>query len=312
MINEKMKTQENIKEILQEVASNAGRRIGEGQVASYIPALANVNPQQFGIALCDLSGNVFRAGDAELPFSIQSISKLFTLIQAMQIYGEALWQGIGREPSGQRFNSLVQLETENGVPRNPFINAGALLICDRLESRCSAPNFQLVEFLKRLSGNETVKVNQKVARSELSHGARNAAMAYLMKAFNNFHNSVDSVLRSYCHHCAIEMSCVDLAKACLPLANHGAMLKGESILTRQQTKRVNALLATCGLYDEAGEFAFKVGLPGKSGVGGGIVAVYPGQFSLCVWSPELNEAGNSLAGLYALELISEKLNLSIY
>jgi glutaminase len=302
----------NIKQILDEITAAARQRIGEGQVASYIPALATVEADQFGIALCNLQGQVFYSGDAATPFSIQSISKLFTLIQAIRIYGEELWQGIGREPSGQRFNSLVQLETEKGVPRNPFINAGALLICDRLESRCSAPNFQLLELLKQLSGNPGIKVNQQVAYSELQHGSRNAAMAYLMKAFDNFNNSVDSVLRSYCHHCAIEMSCIDLAEACLPLANHGAMLNGESILTRQQTKRVNALLATCGLYDEAGEFAFKVGLPGKSGVGGGIVAVYPGHFSLCVWSPELNEAGNSLAGLYALELLSEKLNLSIY
>ncbi len=307
-----MRNTENIETILNTVTADASKLFGHGHVASYIPALANVKPEQFGIALCDLEGRVFTAGNATAPFSIQSISKLFTLIQAMQIYGESLWRGIGREPSGQRFNSLVQLETEQGVPRNPFINAGALLVCDRLESRCSAPNFQLVEFLKRLSGNDSIKVNQTVARSELDHGSRNAAMAYLMKAFDNFDNSVDSVLRSYCHHCAIEMSCIDLAKACIPLANNGKMLNGDVVITRRQTKRVNALLATCGLYDEAGEFAFKVGLPGKSGVGGGIIAVYPGEFSICVWSPELNEAGNSLAGLYALELISEKLNLSIY
>ena len=305
----------NLKQLQQQldiVADNASNMIGKGKVADYIPALAKVNPNQFGLALCDLDDNTFTCGDAETAFSIQSISKLFSLVQAVNIYGEDLWQGLGREPSGQRFNSLVQLESENGVPRNPFINAGALLVCDRLESRCSAPNFQLLELLKSLSGNTKLRVNHEVARSELEHGSRNAAMAYLMKAFGNFHNPVEKVLESYAHHCAIEMSCVDLAKATLFLVNQGKSLDGKRFLSQQETKRVNALLSTCGLYDEAGEFAFKVGLPGKSGVGGGIVAIYPGHYSICVWSPELNPAGNSLAGFSALELVAESLNLSVY
>lgn len=294
------------------IADKARGLIGKGKVADYIPALAEIPPNQFGLVLCDLDGNTYTCGDAETAFSIQSISKLFSLVQAVNIYNEDLWQGLGREPSGQRFNSLVQLESENGIPRNPFINAGALLVCDRLESRCSAPNFQLLELLKSLSDNPRLRVNHEVARSELEHGSRNAAMAYLMKAFGNFHNPVEKVLESYAHHCAIEMSCVDLAKATLFLANQGKALNGERILTKAETKRVNALLSTCGLYDEAGEFAFKVGLPGKSGVGGGIVAIYPGHYSISVWAPELNEAGNSLAGFYALELLADSLGLSVY
>ncbi|MCW8877412.1 MAG: glutaminase B [Kangiellaceae bacterium] len=294
------------------ITDKARSLIGKGKVADYIPALAKVVPDQFALALCDLDGNVYTSGDANKAFSIQSISKLFSLVQAVNIYGEDLWQGLGREPSGQRFNSLVQLESENGVPRNPFINAGALLVCDRLESRCSAPNFQLLELLKSLSENTKLRVDHEVARSEMEHGSRNAAMAYLMKAFGNFHNPVEKVLESYAHHCAIEMSCIDLAKAALFLANQGQTLNGREILSALETKRVNALLSTCGLYDEAGEFAFKVGLPGKSGVGGGIVAIYPGHYSICVWSPELNVAGNSLAGFYALELLADTLGLSVY
>ncbi|WP_444995279.1 glutaminase B [Aliikangiella sp. IMCC44359] len=301
-----------LQSVLESITNEARELFGQGQVANYIPALEKICGKQFGVAICDLKGNIYQAGDANTNFSIQSISKLFTLIQAVQIYGEKLWEGLGREPSGTRFNSLVQLESEQGVPRNPFINAGALLVCDRLESRCSAPNFQLLNLLKSLSGNQQLTVNQIVARSELEHGSRNAAMAYLMKAFNNFHNPVEKVLESYTHHCAIEMNCIDLVRAALPLANQGQCQNGDLVLTSKQTKRINAILATCGLYDEAGEFAFKVGLPGKSGVGGGILAIYPGHYTICVWSPELNQAGNSLAGMFALEKLNELLHFSIY
>ncbi|PWK47349.1 glutaminase B [Pleionea mediterranea] len=301
-----------IQQHLDRIAKHARDLFGNGHVADYIPALAKVDPNQFGIAVCDLQGNVYQAGDTTTAFSIQSISKLFTLIQALQIYDEELWQRIGREPSGQRFNSLMQLEVEQGIPRNPFINAGALAVCDRLESRCSAPNYQLLELLRELSQNPHLLVNTTVARSELEHGSRNAAMSYLMKSYHNFDNPVEKVLESYAHHCAIEMNCIDLARAALLLCNKGKTLAGREILTQTQSKRVNALLATCGLYDAAGDFAYRVGLPGKSGVGGGIVAIYPGHYSICVWSPELNDAGNSLIGTYALEALTDALGLSVY
>ncbi len=299
-------------QLLQQLVDQVHGLLGQGRVADYIPALATVDPNQIGIALCDTHGQLFSAGDAQTPFSIQSISKLFTLVQVLQIYQDDIWKRVDREPSGQRFNSLVQLEFEQGVPRNPFINAGAIVICDLLQSRCAAPNFQLLELLRNLSGNPAVRVNQQVARSELQHGARNAAMAYLMKSFGNFENAVDTVLESYSHHCAIEMSCQDLAKASLFLANQGQTVDGQQLLSATQTRRVNALLATCGLYDAAGDFAYRVGLPAKSGVGGGIVAVLPGQFSVCVWSPELNEFGNSLIGTQLLELLTQTLGVSVY
>ncbi|NVJ49708.1 MAG: glutaminase B [Gammaproteobacteria bacterium] len=298
--------------LLAELITEAQELLGQGQVANYIPALAQVNPQQIGIAVCFNDGEVVAAGDAQQPFSIQSISKLFTLVQAINLYQDELWQGIGREPSGQRFNSMVQLETDRGVPRNPFINAGALAICDRLAARQSAPTFQLIESLRKLAANPQIHCNQRVARSELAHGARNAAMAYLMKAFDNFANPVDTVLSNYCHHCAIEMSCIDLSRATSFLANKGRALDGTHILSPDQTTRVNALMATCGLYDASGEFAYEVGLPGKSGVGGGIIAIYPGHFSVCVWSPELNPVGNSLIGTWLLESLTERLGISIY
>jgi glutaminase len=299
--------------LLQEILEEVRPLLGRGKVADYIPALAEVPANQLGIAVYGIDGQLHCAGDAHTPFSIQSISKVFSLVQAIQHSGEAIWQRLGHEPSGQPFNSLVQLEFERGVPRNPFINAGALVICDINQSRFAAPSLSMRDFVRRLSGNPHIVSDAKVAESEYQHRARNAAMAYLMQAFGNFHNDVEAVLRSYFHHCALAMNCVDLARAFGFLANQGLCLhSGEQVLSVRQTQQVNAIMATSGLYDEAGNFAYRVGLPGKSGVGGGIVAVVPGQFTVCVWSPELNAAGNSLAGMAALELLSQRIGWSVF
>ncbi|MGL5773754.1 MAG: glutaminase B, partial [Aeromonas veronii] len=240
--------------------------------------------------------------------------KALSLTLALTLYQEEeIWARVGKEPSGQPFNSLVQLEFEQGIPRNPFINAGALVVSDLLETRLTAPRQRTLELVRRLSGNPAIMADQVVARSEYQHSARNAAIAYLMKAYGNFENEVDKVLQSYFNACAIRMSCVDLARAFIYLANRGVPL-GDSVplLPARTTKQVNALLATCGLYDEAGDFAYRVGMPGKSGVGGGIIALIPGELCVCVWSPELNKAGNSLAGTAALELLAERLGRSIF
>lgn len=299
--------------LLNEILDDVRPLIGQGKVADYIPALAGVAPDQLGIAAYSNEGELYVAGDARVPFSIQSISKVFSLVQAISHGGEGIWRRLGQEPSGQPFNSLVQLEFERGIPRNPFINAGALVICDINQSRYATPALSMCEFARRLSDNPQVTVDSLVAESEYQHRARNAAMAYLMQAFGNFHNDVEAVLRSYFSCCALRMSCVDLAKAFGFLANQGLCRhSGERVLSPRQSKQVNALMATSGLYDEAGNFAYRVGLPGKSGVGGGIVAVVPGRFSVCVWSPELNPAGNSLAGMAALELLSQRIGGSVF
>ena len=299
--------------LLEDILEEVRPLLGQGAVANYIPALAEVPPTQLGIAVYGVSGKTWHAGDALTPFSIQSISKVFSLVQAIQHCGEGIWSRLGYEPSGQPFNSLVQLEFENGRPRNPFINAGALVICDINQSRFVAPELSLRDFARRLCGNPLIVSDPKVAASEYQHRARNAAMAYLMQAFGNFHNDVEAVLRSYFHHCALRMNCVDLARAFAFLAREGHCLhSGEQILSTRQAKQVNSIMATSGLYDEAGNFAYRVGLPGKSGVGGGIVAVVPGRFSVCVWSPELNAAGNSLAGMAALEKLTERIGWSIF
>ncbi|WP_033135331.1 glutaminase B [Aeromonas finlandensis] len=301
-------------ELLASILEEVRPLLGQGKVADYIPALAQVPADRLGIAVCTVEGELFTAGDAFEPFSIQSISKALSLTLALTLYQEEeIWARVGKEPSGQPFNSLVQLEFEQGIPRNPFINAGALVVSDLLETRLTAPRQRTLELARRLSGNLAIMADQVVARSEYQHSARNAAIAYLMKAYGNFENEVDKVLQSYFNACAIRMSCVDLARTFIYLANRGVPL-GEvtPLLPARTTKQVNALLATCGLYDEAGDFAYRVGMPGKSGVGGGIIAIIPGELSVCVWSPELNKAGNSLAGTAALELLAERLGRSIF
>lgn len=283
----------------------------EGRVASYIPALARVPAAQLGIALRTHDGLEAAAGDSEVPFSIQSISKLFSLTLAMQRHGERLWQRIGREPSGDPFNSLVQLEHEAGVPRNPFINAGAIAVADRLLDQGDAMA-TLQAMLSDLCG-EPVAVDEEVARSEADTGFRNVALANFMKSFGKIDHDVSAVLDLYFRQCALRMSCRQLARASGYLCRDGAHpLGGPPVLTERQARRVNALMLTCGTYDAAGEFAYLIGLPCKSGVGGGIVAVVPDRLTLCVWSPALGPSGNSVLGMKALELFTARTGLSVF
>ncbi|GAA3536224.1 glutaminase B [Zobellella aerophila] len=299
--------------LLDQINHDARGRFGLGKVAGYIPALAQVPAERFGIAVATVDGTLYHSGDALQPFSIQSISKAFALALALQRYGGELWQRVGKEPSGTAFNSLVQLEFEQGIPRNPFINAGALVVVDALTSRLSAPVHALLENMRLRAGNPAIRIDHKVAESEFEHRYRNAAMANLMKSFGNFHNDVDTVLRAYFSYCALAMSCVDLARGFSFLANGGrCVTTGEQCLSRLQTQQLNALLFTSGLYDAAGDFAYRVGMPGKSGVGGGIIALVPGRFSVCVWSPELDQYGNSVAGIWALEELSRALDLRLF
>ncbi len=302
------------KQILEDILDEVRPLIGKGQVANYIPALACVAADKLGIAVFTNDGETIKAGDSDECFSIQSISKALSLTLAMELYRpKELWCRVGKEPSGQAFNSLIQLEMEQGVPRNPFINAGAIVISDMLHSRLSAPKHRLLEFVRKLSGNDHIVYDRNVANSEMDHGDRNASTAYLMRSFGNFENEVMPVLENYFHACASSMSCVDLARTFGYLANKGIQPgTNEVIVTATQSKQINALMATCGLYDGAGEFAYRVGMPGKSGVGGGIIAIVPGEMTIAVWSPELDLSGNSLAGTKALELLAERIGRSIF
>ncbi|WP_229722961.1 glutaminase [Xylophilus rhododendri] len=286
---------------------------GAGKVADYIPALARVPAAHFGIALCTRDGTQAAAGDAHQPFSIQSISKLFTLTLAMQTLEDGeIWQRIGREPSGNPFNSLVQLESERGVPRNPFINAGAIAVADRLVTHGDAKR-RLLELLSGLCG-ETIAFDEEVAASEAATGYRNIALANFMKSFQRIDNPVEAALDMYFHQCSVAMSCAQVARAAGYLCRDGLHPLDDSsqVVTERQARRLNALMLTCGTYDAAGEFAYRIGLPCKSGVGGGIVAVVPDTLSLCVWSPGLDHSGNSALGMEALELFVGATGLSVF
>ncbi|MFG2879379.1 glutaminase [Streptomyces sp. NPDC048337] len=298
--------------LLEQVAEDIAPLIGSGTPAEYIPALASVERRRFGMAIVDLDGNVFGVGDWQVPFSTQSITKVFALALALAEGGDSLWERVGREPSGNPFNSLVQLEYENGIPRNPFINAGALVVTDRLQTLTGDASSEVLRFLREESGNPDIAFDAEVAASEHEHGDRNAAVAHFMASYGNIDNPVPALLDHYFWQCSIEMTCADLARAGLFLARHGVRADGTRLLTRSEAKQINAVMLTCGTYDAAGEFAYRVGLPGKSGVGGGIVAVVPGQCAVAVWSPGLDAQGNSVAGVAALDRFTTLTGLSVF
>jgi glutaminase len=299
--------------IINEIAEEIRQIEDEGTVATYIPELAKISPLKFGVHFTTIKGKDYGVGDNLEKFSIQSISKVLTLTMAFNLEGDNLWKRVGVEPSGNSFNSLIQLEYEKGIPRNPLINAGAIVICDVLISKLENPKKQFLDFVRKIATNDTINYNKQVAASEKETGFRNSALINLMKSFGNIENNIEDVLKLYYDICSIEMSCKELSTTFLLFANNGVIPStNEKILTRSYTKRINAIMQLCGFYDEAGEFSFKVGLPGKSGVGGGIVAIHPTKYSVAVWSPKLNKKGNSFKGIKALELLTTKSELSIF
>ena len=302
-----------MEKIIKSIYENYVGELGKGKVADYIPPLAKVSPDKYAISVCTVDGKKYNIGDFNEKFSIQSISKVFTLSMLAPMVGEELWESVGKEPSGSPFNSLVQLEYEKGIPRNPFINAGALVITDKLVERIPDLNDKVLEFVRALAGSQDIDYNREVAASEYVTGERNKALAHLMKSFGNFKGKVSQVISSYCHHCSIEMSTSQLAQAFLFLANGGVNpLTGKEVVGTRDAKRINAIMLTCGFYDESGDFAYRVGMPGKSGVGGGIVAVIPGKLSIAVWSPELNKYGNSYRGIATLADFTTELGISVF
>ena len=305
-------------QLLREVSDHARPAAADGQVADYIPALADVDPQRFSLSAIEMDGTEHATDDADVPFPIQSISKVFALVLAMQKADEGrgvreeLWDRVGREPSGDPYNSLVQLEREQGVPRNPMINAGALLVDDVLLDHCEDARASMHELVSELAGEE-IGVDEEVVQAELDTASRNRAMANLMASFGNLTHSVDEVLALYTDQCGIAMTTRQLARSVRFLANDGIdPASGRRVLSSEHTRRVAAIMLTCGTYDAAGEFAFTVGLPCKSGVAGAIVALVPRRMGVCVWSPPLEDSGNSLAGRVALSELSARLDLTLF
>jgi glutaminase len=305
----------DLAKLIADITAHAATAVDRGKVADYIPSLGGVDPRHFGIAIVTADGVVHKGGDADEAFSIQSVSKVFALTLALGKVGEALWRRVGVEPSGSAFNSVVQLEAEKGIPRNPFINAGAIVVSDVVlgSSEPREAIGDILRFMRFLSGDESVFIDGAVANSEAQTGFRNTALANYMRSFDNMEHDVADALRVYFHQCAIAMSCTQLA-----LAGRYLMLDGRhpdtgrAVVTPQRARRIMALMLTCGHYDGSGEFAFRVGIPGKSGVGGGILAIVPGKASIAVWSPGLNKRGNSLLGSEALERLAAATNWSVF
>ena len=298
-------------ELLERVRDAAAADVGQGYLPEYIPALRDADAKRFAIAIATLDGEVHGCGDWDEPFSVQSIAKVFALALAIDQDGR-LWSRVGREPSGDPFNSLVQLEYDRGIPRNPFMNAGALVVVDRLLSLTGDSYGAVLQFVREESGVSTLDADETVAASEAANSDRNAALAHLIKSFGNLDNSVDAVLEHYFRQSALRMSCRDLSVAAGFLARHGIRRDGSRLFSRSDAKRVNAVMLTCGTYDEAGEFAYRVGLPAKSGIGGGILAVIPNRCTVCAWSPALDRAGNSVAATTALDALTTLSGWSVF
>lgn len=301
----------DIAAILDDIGGVMARATDRGHVATYIPELARIDPARFGMAVALPDGQVFATGDAQVPFSIQSISKVFTLALALGRMGDQFWTRVGREPSGQAFNSILQLEHEKGIPRNPFINAGAIATTDAALAGHVPRAFlgELLRFIRMAASDEAIHINDRVAASEQATGDLNRALAYFMAAHGNMVNPVEMTLGAYFHQCAVEMTCVQLAQAALFLTGAPGAPR---LVSAARRRRINAMMMLCGHYDASGDFAYRVGLPGKSGVGGGIMVVTPGKAGIAVWSPGLNAQGNSKLGTEAVEMFARATGWSVF
>lgn len=306
---------QRLRSVLDEIEAEFKNCVNRGKVADYIPPLAQIDPAKFGISIMLHDGTLISAGDATEKFSIQSISKVFALTLALGKWGDGIWQRVGREPSGDPFNSSILLELEKGLPRNPFINAGAIVISDILLSSHQPRETigEIVRFVQSIAEDDAIYIDGIVAKAEELTGFNNIALANLLKANKNLDNLPARVLGVYHHQCALAMTCEQLAKAGLFLSASGRNpISDHRIVSAERALRINALMMTCGHYDGSGDFAFRVGVPAKSGVGGGILAIVPGISSIAVWSPGLNQHGNSLLGTRALEILCSRMNWSVF
>lgn len=289
----------------------AHRADTEGRVASYIPELAKADPAAFGIAVCTPDGQLYEVGDTQRPFTIQSISKPFVYGMALEAYGrEAVGARVGVEPTGDAFNSIITLDQDSKRPHNPMVNAGAIAMAALTPG--SGPADRLNHLLAAFEGyiGHPVNVDMAVFMSERTTGHRNRAIAHLMLNFGMLEGSVDESLDLYFQQCAILVTARDLAVMAATLANQGVNpLTGRRAISREHLRDVLSVMYTCGMYDYSGEWAYRVGLPAKSGVGGGILAVAPRQLGIAVYSPPLDERGNSVRGIQVCKGLSERFGL---
>ncbi|MFD2237753.1 glutaminase [Aureimonas populi] len=303
-----------LQDIVAQIVEEVRAEKDHGTASDALPQLAGADLDKVGLAVVTADCEVAVAGDADEPFSLQSISKVFSLTLALEAYGEDVWKRVGREPSGDPFNSIIDLERHEGFPRNPFINAGALVVVDLLLDRAEGDEADLVRsLLVRLAGDENVRIDEEIASSDASSSYTNQALANFAKSFGNLNHSVDSVIEAYTRQCSLSLSSRDLAKAGRFLMNNGADPEAGTILADGHSARqIASLMMTCGQYDGSGEFAARVGLPAKSGIAGGILAVAPRMASIAVWSPGLDKNGNSMLGTLALAKLSQRTGWSVF
>lgn len=305
-----------MEKILQDIIDSNKKYTLNGHVASYIPELKNANQEDLGVCIIDINDNIYFAGDCDTKFTIQSVSKPIVLAMAlMDNEWDYVFSKVGMEPSGDPFNSIMKLETNDTTkPCNPMINAGAIVTTslikgDTLEEK----EHRMLEFFRKLSKNKDLKINEAVYRSEKLTGDRNRAMGYLLKNDGIIEGNVDDTLDLYFKQCSIEVTAKELARIGLLFANYGVDIEtGEQVISENISKVVNIFMHTCGMYDASGEFALKVGIPAKSGVGGGIMASVPRRMGIGVFGPALDSKGNSIGGIKILKDLSKKLDLSIF
>jgi len=288
----------------------------QGKSASYIPELSKVNPKQLGVVTVNIDGECWYSGDYQSNFTIQSISKVATLILAVMDRGEEyVFSKVGMEPTGDRFNSIIKLETmRTAKPFNPLINAGAIAVTSMIAGQNTEDKLnRLIGFVKDLCHNNKIWFDEEVYKSESATGYRNRALANFMKDAGIIEGDVEEVLDLYFKQCSIKVNAVDIAMMGAVLAGDGVSpITGDKLMPRSIARLVKTFMVTCGMYDASGEFAVRVGLPAKSGVGGGIMATVPGRMGIGVFGPALDDKGNSAGGIKVLEYISNKLDLSIF
>ena len=305
-----------MKALLENIIKECKGVIKEGNVANYIPALARANPEDLGICIIDKDNNIYTAGEYNKLFTIQSISKTFVLMLALMDNGEEeVFKKVGMEPTGDAFNSIYKLEMKGlAKPLNPMINAGAIAVSSMIKGHSTEEKVnRLISIFRKITSNDQIKVNEEVYLSESRTGNKNKAMGYLLKDMGIIDGNVEDTMEVYFKQCSIEMDCVDVANLGLFLANNGTILKTGEILTDERiTRIVKTFMVTCGMYNSSGEFAIKVGIPAKSGVGGGIMASVPNSMGIGIYGPALDSRGNSVAGIKVLERLSKELNLSIF
>lgn len=305
-----------MKKLLETIIDNNKHWTAEGAVATYIPELSKANPDALGICVSTLDDEEYCAGDCEMKFTIQSISKVITLLLAILDNGkEYVFSKVGMEPTADAFNSIIALETRNHhKPINPMINAGAIATVSLVSGNNSEDSFaRILKFARKITGNPELDINNDVYHSEKATGHKNRALAYYMKSTGIIESDVEEVLDVYFKQCSIEVTCKDIARIGAMLANDGVLpWNGERVISRGTARIVKTIMVTCGMYDASGHFAVHIGIPAKSGVGGGILAAVPGRMGIGVVGPALDIKGNSIGGIKVLEELSKELDLSIF